>query len=103
VKSSLVGLITGVLILAVGAVIVFATTRTSFVHDTSMIAVAMVSVIGGYVASRTNAKATVPGSPASITASMVAGILSGLGSLLVIYYLVFVIVAVSFAHSQWVW
>jgi hypothetical protein len=103
VKSSVVGLITGVLILTVGTVIAFAVARTSFVHETSMIAVAVVSVIGGYVASRTNAKATVPGSPASITASMVAGVLAGLGSLLVIYYLVFVIVAVSFAHSQFVW
>jgi hypothetical protein len=94
---------TGVLMAAVGVAVVFGATKTSFVHEVSLIPIAVASVVAGLRASRANAQARDPKSPDRVVASAAVGIVTGIAVILVLGAVAMVVAVISFEHSNFVW
>lgn len=94
---------TGGLMAAVGVAVVFGTTQTSFVHEVSLVPIAVASAVGGLRASRANAQASDANSPGRVVASAAAGIVTGIAVILVLGAIALVVSLISFEHSNIGW
>jgi hypothetical protein len=94
---------TGAFMAAVGVVVVFGVTKTSFAREVSLAPIAVASVVAGLRASRANAQARDPQSPDRIVASAAVGIFTGIIVILVLGAVAMVAAVIGFEHSNFVW